>query len=72
MIAQFIVTIHVLGLRAAGRLEGQHQVVRRARDERGSVTVEQVLWAVAVIAIATIVITAIRTFVTGKANEISG
>ncbi len=72
MITQFIATIHVLGLRAADRLEGQRQVVRRARDERGSVTIEQVLWAVAVIAIATIVITAIRTFVTSKANEISG
>ena len=44
--------------------------MRRAQDERGSVTIEQVLWAVAVIAIAAIVITAVRTFVTNKAGEI--
>ena len=35
-------------------------------------TIEQVLWAVAVIAIATLVITAIRAFVTNKTAEISG
>lgn len=72
MITQFIATIHVLGLRAVDRLEGQHQVVIRAREERGSVTIEQVLWAVAVIAFATLVITAIRAFITNKTAEISG
>lgn len=72
MFSQIIATIHVLGLQAADRLEAQHQVARRAREDRGSVTVEQVLWAVAVIAIATVVITAIRVFVTSKASEING
>ncbi|GAA8854498.1 hypothetical protein DUHN55_47070 [Helicobacter pylori] len=71
MISHIIATVHLLGLRAADWVEDQYRVLR-ARDERGSVTVEQVLWAVAVIAIATVVITAIRAFVTSKASEISG
>ena len=71
MFSHIIATAHLLGLRAADRVEDQYRVLR-ARDERGSVTVEQVLWAVAVITIATVVITAIRAFVTSKASEISG
>lgn len=71
MFSHIIATVHLLGLRAADRVEDQYRVLR-ARDERGSVTVEQVLWAVAVITIATVVITAIRAFVTSKASEISG
>lgn len=43
---------------------------RRRRDERGSVTIENVLWAVAVIAIVAIVVAAIRTFVTNESNKI--
>ncbi|MCW4600251.1 hypothetical protein ON003_00440 [Janibacter hoylei] len=70
MFSQFIASIHVLGLRTSDRLQQQQELVRRAQDERGSVTIEQVLWAVAVIAIAAIVITAVRTFVTNKAGEI--
>lgn len=43
----------------------------RARpDERGSVTTEHVLWAVAVIAIVAIVVTAVRTYVTTQAGNI--
>lgn len=43
---------------------------RRRRDDRGSVTIENVLWAVAVIAIVAIVVAAIRTFVTNESNKI--
>lgn len=39
-------------------------------DEEGSITIEQVLWAVAIIAIVGIVVTAITSYVTGKAAEI--
>lgn len=39
-------------------------------NERGSVTIEQVLWAVALIAIVGIVVLAITNFVTTKAGEI--
>lgn len=42
----------------------------QGRSERGSVTIENVLWAVAVIAIAAIVITAITSYVTTQAGKI--
>ena len=38
--------------------------------EAGSVTIEKVVWAVAVIAIAAIVVTAITLFVTNEAAKI--
>jgi heme/copper-type cytochrome/quinol oxidase subunit 2 len=45
-----------------------HDGLRRARhDERGSVTTEHVLWAVAVIAI---VVAAITSYVTSQAGKI--
>jgi len=40
------------------------------RDERGSVTTEHVLWAVAVIAIVGIVVAAITTYVQAQAAKI--
>ncbi|MGY0541406.1 hypothetical protein ACW14X_28090 [Nocardioides sp. YJ-D4] len=40
------------------------------RDERGSVTVENVLWAVAVIAIVAIVVAAIRAYVTSESGKL--
>lgn len=43
---------------------------RRRRDERGSVTTEHVLWAVAVIAIVAVVVTAVRAYVTTQAGNI--
>ena len=43
---------------------------RRAEDERGSVTTEHVLWAVAVIAIVGIVVAAVRTYVETQAGNI--
>ncbi len=59
-------TLHTLaaGLndRAHARLEGD--------PDRGSVTMEQVLWAVAVIAFVGIVVAAIRSFVTSRAAQI--
>ncbi|WP_239455646.1 hypothetical protein [Nocardioides gilvus] len=41
------------------------------RGERGSVTTEHVLWAVAVIAIVGIVVTAITTYVQAQAGKIN-
>lgn len=43
---------------------------RRLRDERGSVTTEHVLWAVAVIAIVGIVVAAIKAYVESQAGNI--
>ena len=42
-----------------------------ARDERGSVTTEHVLWAVAVIAIVGIVVAAIKAYVENQAGNIT-
>lgn len=42
----------------------------RARGERGSVTTEHVLWAVAVIAIVGIVVAAIKAYVESQAGQI--
>ncbi|GAA5122573.1 hypothetical protein GCM10023339_41160 [Alloalcanivorax gelatiniphagus] len=44
--------------------------LHRRRDERGSVTMEQVLWAVAVIVIVGIVVAAITGYVTDEAAKI--
>ncbi|HXH78404.1 hypothetical protein [Nocardioides sp.] len=44
--------------------------VRRERPERGSVTIEHVIWAVAVIAIVAIVVAAVRAYVTTQAGNI--
>jgi hypothetical protein len=43
---------------------------RARRDERGSVTTEHVLWAVAVIAIVAIVVAAVKAYVTRQAGNI--
>ncbi|MDR2973728.1 MAG: hypothetical protein LBV00_03290 [Propionibacteriaceae bacterium] len=42
-----------------------------AKGERGSVTIENVIWAVAVIAIAGIVVFAITEYVKGTATKLS-
>ena len=42
----------------------------RARNERGSVTTEHVLWAVAVIAIVGVVVAAVKAYVTAQAGNI--
>lgn len=42
----------------------------RARSERGSVTTEHVLWAVAVIAIVGIVVASVKAYVTTTAGNL--
>lgn len=60
-------TLHTLGIQMTDRVKAA-----AAEDtERGSVTIEQVLWAVAVIGIVAIVVFAVTTFVTDQAAEIS-
>ena len=44
---------------------------RTHRNERGSVTTEHVLWAVAVIAIVAIVVAAVKAYVTSQAGNIN-
>lgn len=67
---QLFASIHVLGLRFIDYTGEQFDVLDRARSERGSVTIEQVLWAVAVIAIVGIVTKVIIDFVTDRAGQI--
>ncbi len=65
--------LHVLALRAEGYVTDQCRLVRRAasdRADRGSITIEQVIWAVAIIAIVGIVVTAITSYVTAQAGKI--
>ncbi len=62
-------TLHTLGAQARDRLTpGRRKTARN--PERGSVTIEQVIWAVAVIAIVGIVVVAITNYVTTKAGQI--
>lgn len=44
--------------------------VRSRRNERGSVTMEHVLWAVAVIGIVGIVVLAVTNYVTSESGKI--
>lgn len=72
---RLMITLHLLGVRLVRETENlvtrQRELLRtQGRSERGSVTIENVLWAVAVIAIAAIVITAITSYVTTQAGKI--
>ncbi|WP_375424844.1 hypothetical protein [uncultured Friedmanniella sp.] len=72
---RLMITLHLLGVRLARETENlvarERELLRtQGRSERGSVTIENVLWAVAVIAIAAIVITAITSYVTTQAGKI--
>lgn len=67
---QIFATLQVLGAHAMHYLDDQATVIRRARDERGSITIEQVLWAAAIIAIAVGVLGVIRAFVNKEADKI--
>lgn len=58
----------VLTMLLAVRFEVEDRL--RAHDERGSVTTEHVLWAVAVIAIVSIVVAAVKAYVTSQAGNI--
>lgn len=63
------VTLHLLGLRLEDHVRQLQQQARA--DERGSVTIEQVAWAVAIIAIVALAAAAIRTYVTTQTGKLS-
>lgn len=67
---RFFATLHVLGTHSLTYVGEQADVLRKVRDDRGSITIEQVVWAVAIIAIAAAVITAITQFVESEAGKI--
>lgn len=59
-------TLRTLGVKMA-----EHARAKIEQDpERGSVTIEQVLWAIAMIAIVGIVVAAITAYVTSKSGNI--
>lgn len=60
----------ILQLAAFTALASLKDSITRHRDERGSVTIEQVIWAGAVIVIVGIVVAAIKAFVTSESAKI--
>ena len=64
---KLFIAIQLAALTALATLEDR---ATRQRDERGSVTIQEVLWAVAAIAIVGIVVAAIKLFVTEKSGQI--
>jgi hypothetical protein len=61
------ITLHLAALTTLATLKNS---VTKKRDERGSVTIEQVIWAGAVIVIVGIVVAAIKAFVTSESGKI--
>lgn len=59
--------IQVTSLAALGGLEAR---AAGRRVDRGSVTIQEVLWAVAAIAIVGIVVAAVKAFVTKESGKI--
>ena len=64
---KLFIALQIAALTSFASLEDR---VTRQRDERGSVTIEQVLWAGAVIVIVGIVVAAIKFFVTSESAKI--
>jgi len=65
---KFAVVLHIL---AVALQDHATSISTRRREERGSVTIENVLWAVAVIAFVGIVVAAIRAYVSREAGKIN-
>ena len=65
---KLLITLHMAALAVITSMEDR--IVIHRRDERGSVTIEQVIWAGAVILIVGIVVAAIRAYVTTEAGKI--
>ena len=64
-----LLMLHLLGLRLNDQL--RQAVEAKAKDpERGSVTIEQVAWAAAVIAIVAIAVAAIKAYVTSQVGRL--
>ncbi len=59
-------TLHTVGVQLGDTMEAKI----KGDPQRGSVTIEQVIWAVAFIAIAGIVVAAITRYVTTKSASI--
>ena len=69
MLRHLAITAHLLGLRLNARFEEAWDRAK-ADPERGSVTIEQVAWAVAIIAIVAVAVAAIKAYVTTQAARL--
>ena len=70
---RFLITLQILGVRSAEYFQTQCRTVRSAvkgDPEKGSVTIEQVAWAVFAIVIVAVVATAIRSYVDAQVSQI--
>lgn len=56
----------------AGKVAAQGHILDRSQKEKGSVTMENVIWALAVIVIAAIVVAAITAYVNKYSNQLIG
>jgi hypothetical protein len=64
-----LLMLHLLGLRLTDQI--RQALDAKAEDpERGSVTIEQVAWAAAVIAIVAIAVAAIKAYVTSQVGRL--
>ena len=64
---KLFITLQVTALAVVASMEDR---IVKHRDERGSVTIEQVIWAGAVIVIVGVVVAAIQAFVTSESAKI--
>jgi hypothetical protein len=64
-----LLMLHLLGLRLTDQLR-QALDTKASDSERGSVTIEQVAWAAAVIAIVAIAVAAIKAYVTSQVGRL--
>lgn len=64
---KFLVHVHLAGLVVITRLEDR---TARRRDDHGSTTIEQVLWAVFALMLAGGAYVAMRAFVTSESGKI--
>ena len=64
-----LLMLHLLGLRLPDQLR-QALDAKAVDPERGSVTIEQVAWAAAVIAIVAIAVAAIKAYVTSQVGRL--
>ena len=67
---QLYATLHTAGAISRDYLARQWAIVSD-EDERGSVTIEQVLWAIAIITIVGIVVAAITAWVTKASGDLA-
>lgn len=67
---QLVTTLTLLGQRVRTKLTDQYQKVAARGSERGAITIEQVIWAGVAIALATLVVGAITSYVNAQIPKI--